>query len=106
MVRASPAVGEDAVHVGTMNGSLYAFERADGTERWRTGVGTDLAPTVGDAVYGGAHDAPVVAFDAGNGDLLWRHGGPEWTTPPAIAGECLFLGDGTGRARALGPEPE
>jgi len=100
-----PAVGDGTVYTPS-EGAVHAFDATDGTERWRAGVGTDLALAVGDAVYGLAHDAPVLALDTEGGDLLWRHGGPEWTTPPAIAGEYLFLGDGTGRVHALGQEPE
>src|SRR5678816_3121642 len=34
-VISSPAVSGDAVYVGSTDGSLYAVNRADGTQRWK-----------------------------------------------------------------------
>jgi outer membrane protein assembly factor BamB len=100
-----------AVHDGTVyapgDGAVHAFDADDGTERWRTGVGNDLELAVGDgAVYGLTYDTPVIAFDREDGRVLWRHGGFEGTTSPALADEYLFVGDGRGRIRSIGPAPE
>jgi hypothetical protein len=98
------ATGEGVVATG--NGLAAVAPRA-GTERWRIGVGNELELAVGDgATYGLSYDTPVIAFDPESGDVLWRHGGFEGTTSPVLAGEYLFVGDGSGRVRAIGPEPE
>lgn len=97
-----------AVHDGTVyapgDGTLYAFDD-DGTERWRTGVVDDLMLAVGDGtVFGMGYDTPVLALDPSDGSVLWRYGDFRGTTSPALADEYLFLGDDTGRVRAIGPE--
>ena len=98
-----------AVYDGTVyapgNDAVHAFDTDDGTERWRTDVGGDLRLAVGDAVYGQRYDTPLLALDRTDGTVLWRHGGFEGTTSPALADEYLFVGDGSGRIRAVGPEP-
>ena len=39
MVRARPLVSPETVFAGTDQGVAYAFDKGDGTVRWRTGVG-------------------------------------------------------------------
>ncbi|MEF8869493.1 MAG: PQQ-binding-like beta-propeller repeat protein [Haloarculaceae archaeon] len=102
----SPALHDDTVYASG-DGSVYALDAADGTERWRTGVGDDLALAVGsEAVYGLSFDTPVLALDRSDGSVRWRQRGFVGTTAPALAGEYLFVGDDTGRVRAIGPTPE
>jgi hypothetical protein len=51
-------------------------------------------------------DTPLLALDPSDGSELWRHGGFDGTTSPALAGDYLFVGDETGRVRAIGPGQE
>jgi outer membrane protein assembly factor BamB len=100
-----PPVVRDGTVFASGDDTVYAFDATEGRERWRTRVGDELLLAAGpDALYGLGYDAPLRALDPDDGSELWRRGDADATTPPAIAGDVLFLGDDAGSIRAFGPE--
>ncbi len=98
-----PPVVRDGTVFASGGDAVYAFDATGGRERWRTPVGDELLLAAGpDALYGLGYDAPLRALDPDDGSELWRRGDAGATTPPAIAGGFLFVGDGAGAIRALG----
>lgn len=99
--------GDDAVGSGA--GELYALE-LDGTERWRHDTGSVYErPRLADGtLYVGSDDGVVRAFDATEGDVLWRYeldaeasSGP--SNPQVVTVEdAVYVA--AGRLLALDPE--
>lgn len=75
----SPTVSEDTVYAGFSDGFLVNLSRADGSERWRTGVGEGTYPDLiapaapaGDAVIVGGFTEPLLAIDPLTRAVRWR----------------------------------
>jgi outer membrane protein assembly factor BamB len=90
-VISTPAVVGDLVYVGSTDGSLYAINRADGTQRWKFDSEGPIAssPAVsGGLVYVSSLDGNVYAVDAGTGARRWSFatGGERRFTAPGIHG--------------------
>ena len=90
-VISTPAVVGDVVYVGSTDGSLYAVNRADGTQRWKFDSEGPIAssPAVGDGlVYVASLDGKVYAVDATTGARRWSFatGGERRFTAPGIHG--------------------
>ncbi len=74
-IRATPAVGEDGVYVGSTGGVVYRLDRASGEIIWTFeleagiygGCALDSA-----RVYFGATDRALYALDRSTGQLVWR----------------------------------
>lgn len=101
----APAVTDDAVYVGSVDGSVSRLARDDGSEVWgfETGDAVMSAPVVaGDTVYVGSDDGAVYALDAGDGTERWTFevGEPVRSTPTAVDGR-LYVGGNDGFVRAL-----
>jgi len=105
----APAVRDGVVYASAVDrraevAHVSAFDASDGTELWRTELGEGRRVVVGDGtVYGVHYDAPAVALDTEDGSELWRVGDAAASTTPALAGEYLFFGTGTGQVRAVEP---
>lgn len=108
-ITSSPAVGPEAVYVGSRDGHLYAVDRATGEERWRFDHEVSWvisSPAIADGVvYAGSSDGLFVqAVDAASGAELWR-------TPtelnvfasPALVNGTLYVGTFTGAILGLDP---
>lgn len=69
----SPAVAYDTVYAPATNSRLYAYDPADGSERWQFKADNEARHTaIADGrVYLGTSGS-VFALDAGTGDELWR----------------------------------
>jgi outer membrane protein assembly factor BamB len=90
-VISTPAVVGDVVYVGSTDGSLYAVNRADGTQRWKFDTRGPVAssPAVaGDLVYVSSLDGNVYAVEAATGSLGWSFAtkGERRFTAPGIHG--------------------
>ncbi len=90
-VISSPAVMQDAVYVGSTDGSLYAVNRADGTRRWKFDTRGAIAssPAVANGVvYIVSGDGNFYAVDAATGKERWKFGtkGERRFTAPGIHG--------------------
>jgi outer membrane protein assembly factor BamB len=128
-VISSPAVTSDAVYVASTDGSLYAVNRADGTQRWKVDTRGPIAssPAVANGlVYIVSGDGNFYAVDAATGKERWKFatkGERRFTAPgihgaiprtermpdpfdvflssPAVAGGVVYFGSGDQHVYAL-----
>lgn len=88
-----PVARADVFQVASGDGTVAAFDAADGRERWRASVGARLSAGVGtDGRFSAVvtRDNEVVVLD--NGKLTWRQSVPApVATPPLVAGERVFV---------------
>lgn len=105
-----PTVAYETVYVQDRRGKVYAVERSTGRLRWKaeTERGIEVgAPAVGDCtVYVGAaagdESGAVYAFDASDGEELWRYAVDGTPTAPTFHDGTVYLGvNGTGRLHAV-----
>ncbi|HEY0838566.1 MAG TPA: PQQ-binding-like beta-propeller repeat protein, partial [Vulgatibacter sp.] len=109
----TPALTEEAVFVGDVDGFLHAIDRFDGTVLWSQQVGGQvLARPVAreDAVFAGTDHDAVHALDPATGETLWVY---RRSTPAALsirggtavtlAEDRLFAGFSDGAVVALDP---
>jgi outer membrane protein assembly factor BamB len=90
-VISSPAVVGEVVYVGSTDGSLYAVNRADGSQRWKFATNGPIAssPAVGgDLVYVSSVDGNIYAVEAATGTKRWTFAtkGERRFTAPGIHG--------------------
>lgn len=72
---ATATIVDGAVYVGSFDGNLYAFDLADGKEKWKfhTELGFKAAAAVRDGVvYVGDVDGKFYALDAATGQEKWK----------------------------------
>jgi eukaryotic-like serine/threonine-protein kinase len=128
-VISSPAVTDDAVYVGSTDGSLYAVDRADGQLRWKFDSRGPISssPAVSEGVvYVSSVDGNVYAVDAASGKERWKFaskGERRFTAPgihgamprtermpdpfdvflssPAVSGGTVYIGSGDQNVYAL-----
>jgi outer membrane protein assembly factor BamB len=128
-VVSSPLVFGDVVYVGSTDGSLYAVNRADGTQRWKfdTRGPVSSSPAYHDGlVFVASVDGNLYAVDAAAGTLRWSfatQGERRFTAPgihgaiprtermpdpfdvflssPTIAGGVVYFGSGDQHVYAL-----
>lgn len=101
----SPAVAGRELVYHTMDGHVFALDRADGRERFGFDVGSPIesSPVVrGGVDFFGAWNGRVYALDLRTHRLRWsRNLGAKITSSAAIAGGTLYIGDYAGRLWAL-----
>lgn len=71
----TPAVVGDTVYTGASDGTLYALDSHDGSERWRSETnGSLITPPIvrGDAIFAGTGRSLVTAFDRVDGEIRWE----------------------------------
>lgn len=90
-VISSPVVAGDAVYVGSTDGSLYALNRADGTQRWKfdTRGPVSSSPAVANGtVFVASLDGIIYAVEATTGKARWTFAtkGERRFTAPGIHG--------------------
>ena len=102
--------GEGLVLMGTTQGEVIALDVADGSERWRTRVGTEVgaAPTAGNGkVYVQTIDDRISALDADTGVVTWTYDSQmplltlRGTSAPVFAQGVLYSGFANGKVVAL-----
>ncbi len=109
-IQASPAVADGRVYIGSRDGFLYAVDAASGRLAWRVDhsmswVNTSPAVAAG-VVYAGSSDERFLqAVDARTGRERWRLATerPVWSSP-AVAGDMVYVGDGSGTVYAVDRE--
>jgi len=106
-IQASPAVADGLVFVGSRDGFLYAVDAATGKQVWRVDhrmSWVNTSPAIADGVvYAGSSDERFLqAVDARTGRERWRVATerPVWSSP-AIAGDMVYVGDGSGTVYAV-----
>lgn len=128
-VISSPLVVGEVVYVGSTDGSLYAVNRGDGTQRWKFDAKGPISssPAFHDGlVFISSLDGLVYAIDAGTGQSKWTfatkgerrftapgiHGAiprtermPDpfdvFTSSPAVANGIVYIGSGDQHLYAL-----
>ncbi len=85
VIRTSPAVGQNAVYVGSDDGHLYAVQIANRKRVWDfvAGGGIHSSPAFSEGiVYFGADDGAVYAVDAKKREVHWRFPTGQYRNPP------------------------
>ncbi|MGZ7038464.1 MAG: outer membrane protein assembly factor BamB family protein, partial [Thermoanaerobaculia bacterium] len=113
-IRATPAVADGGVFVGTAGGKLYRFDRATGKRDWSYATaGASLvsgdfgydrrtlqsSPAIANGIaYVGARDGQFYAVDAKTGTLRWKsdYGLPWVITSPALQDGRVYIGSSDG----------
>ncbi|MBI2958078.1 MAG: PQQ-like beta-propeller repeat protein [Chloroflexi bacterium] len=107
-VYGTPAVAGNLVYSSSYNGTLYAFDASDGTEKWKYPRSGAVAPIVsgpamsGDTLVFGDSAGKVYALGAADGSEKWTYqtGGKVWATP-TLDGQSVYVPDLDGRLYAL-----
>ena len=93
---ATPAVSQGIVFVGGYNGTLYALDMADGSEKWSQATGGHIigGPVTGEGtVYVGSADSCLYAFAVDSGNQRFDRtctGAKIWSTPVVSSGVVYF----------------
>jgi outer membrane protein assembly factor BamB len=103
----SPAVFGREVVYHTMDGHVFALDRASGRVRWSYWVGAPVesSPVIrGGVDYFGDWNGRLYALDLRTRRLRWsRYLGAKITSSASLAGNTLYIGDYGGRIWALYP---
>jgi subtilisin len=104
----SPALANDRVYVGSLDGTFYALDRASGSVVWsfdREGALADSSPALAnDRVYVGSGGGTVYAFDAtaDTATVDWSVGTDSAVvSSPTIDGDTVYVGSNGGDVLAL-----
>jgi outer membrane protein assembly factor BamB len=102
----SPAVADDLVFIGALDGYVYAFNKFDGKRQWQSKQKFGeiySSPTVADGtVFVGSWDKNVYALNLIDGALKWsRPTDGEIYSSPAVADGTVFVGSYDGCVYAL-----
>lgn len=106
-VRATPAVGDDALYVATTRGKLYRLDAATGGTQWSFALPDTTVylgpPALADGLVAlGASDGNLRAFDPATGALRWeRPLEGAIVAAPLLTQRTLFVGTMQGRLYAL-----
>lgn len=101
-----PVVG-DAVYVGDNEGTVYALEPSEGTERWRASLpaAAGVRPLAdGVLAFSSGKSQRVLASFDGDGGERWRYTTSRDLSRPVVSGDGVYAGaaDGTVLAFAAG----
>ncbi|MGW0659066.1 outer membrane protein assembly factor BamB family protein [Streptodolium elevatio] len=94
-----PRVAGDTVYGASNDGTLYAVNTADGSERWnfRTGAAIGSSPSVvGGVVYLGSDDGKLYAVDAVSGTERWSFPTGGIVHSPVFSGGVVYVGSADG----------
>ena len=106
-----PTVDGDLVVVGSLEGTLYAFAAADGSERWNVQLSSEIiaAPAAGGGlIIVRAHDGHIFGLDRADGSRKWvydRTNVPllslRGNSAPIFADGIVYTGADNGKVTAL-----
>jgi serine/threonine-protein kinase len=104
-LRSSPAIGEDALYIGTADRRVVALDLADGSRRWAREVGGRVSSSPALAaglVMVGSNDGRVYFLDQGAGTVegAFDTGGAVLSSP-RVAGDLVLVGSSDDRVYAL-----
>ena len=106
-------VGAGLVLLGTTFGEVIALDAADGSERWRAKLGSEvLAPPSAsrDSVFAQTIDGKLVALDVDTGEQRWSFDNQvpiltlRGTSSPVYANDIVYTGFANGEVAALRAE--
>jgi len=98
------------VLLGTTFGEVVALNAADGTDVWRSDVGSEVLSvpmSAGGLVFAQTIDGRLVALDAQSGELAWRFDNQlpvltlRGTSSPVVADDIVYAGFANGKLSAL-----
>ena len=92
-VQSSPAVYEDKVYFGTLDGKLYCLDANNGNKIWRFDGANSIfsSPVVVDGyVYINSHD--IFCINAETGALVWQSDTPGGQSSPAVYDGKVYAG--------------
>ena len=104
------STGDGLIFLGTTKGEIVALNLTDGTESWRTQVGTEIgsSPAVGDGeVFVHTIDDRLSALDVSDGRVIWTADNQmplltlRGTASPTYAQGVVFSGTAGGKIAAL-----
>ena len=94
-LRASPALVDGVLYLGSTNGALYALEAESGRVRWTVDVGASVVSTPavsGGLVIVGDRNNTFQAFSTATGSPVWRKAtGPDAPLPWGLEGWDYFM---------------
>ena len=102
--------GDGLVLLGTTRGNVIALALSDGTEQWRTYVGSEIGaqPVAAQGrVFAQTIDGELIALDAKTGEKLWSYSSQvplltlRGTSTPVTARDVVFTGFASGKVVAL-----
>ena len=92
---AGPAVAEEFIFIGDLQGNFYALDTLTGMELWRFQAegGISTSPVIaGDQVYFGTRDGFLYALNSFDGEIMWRLSlGASIDISPAYSGGRLYI---------------
>ncbi len=104
-IRSTATAHDSVVIFGSEDGSMYALNAVNGSERWsyNTGAPVFAAAAVNDGVvYCGNMDGNLFALSAANGTVVWKvNTGSSLYATPAFSGNTLLVGTTGGKLLGL-----
>jgi outer membrane protein assembly factor BamB len=103
-------IGEGLALLGTTRGEVVALSVADGSEMWRSNVGTEIGSTpvtADDRVFVQSIDGKLTALDSESGEGLWTYNSQvprltlRGTSSPVVANDVVYTGFASGKVSAL-----
>jgi outer membrane protein assembly factor BamB len=102
---AAPAISEDAIFTGDLQGNFYALDPSTGVELWqfRAEGGISTSPVIaGGQVYFGTRDGFLYALNRFDGEVNWRLSlGAAIDISPAYSGGRLYVRTSDGLLHAV-----
>lgn len=100
----SPAIANDVIYWGSLDGNLYALDTRTGDPRWQfptQGI-VFSAPAIADRiVYFGSFDRYLYAVDSHTGRQKWRFLTGGGVSSPAVSNGVVYVGSDDGVLYAL-----
>lgn len=100
-IRSTATVHDSLIIFGTEDGSMYALDAVNGSERWSYDTGSPIfaSPAVNNhVVYCGNMDGNLYALNAGNGAVVWKFSaGSSLYATPSFSGGLLLVGTTGGK---------
>ena len=102
--------GEEILAVGTEGGWVVALDTADGKEKWRTPLGTEvlaLSQIRHGVIVARTNDSTIHALDIGDGSIAWRASRTpppltlQGASAPKVAGSAVLVGFDDGKLVAF-----
>jgi outer membrane protein assembly factor BamB len=101
----APLVDDLTIYVASLDHSLYALNRRDGSLKWNVDLGASLGGTpalVDGVLYAGTFGNKVVALRAADGSELWRSDATNWVWGgPAVRAGVVYFADLNGAVFAV-----
>lgn len=102
IIISSPSQGTNGlVYAGSMDSTVYAFDRSSGAIRWKFQTGgsirSSIAVGVNEVVFAGSGDGKLYAIDGNSGTKKWEYATPtSIETSPALGANGLVFAGNTG----------